>query len=227
MNTIRNIYDKIVSQENCEDAVYEESKTARSGRIANRETGETWRAWMRERISVLGDVARRRLLDVDNIVMQPLIEFPVFEAGKWRDVACPSRIDAIMIRAVQRVVEPLIYGRLIESSYCPIPKRGSLKFAKDIRRAICKAEYKALKWNKYHPNAKHKRHAIVLQMDIRHFFPSITTGIALAALGKVIKDARVLRIYEKFICGYGKVPIGSGFQRWWLISCLMIWNAEL
>jgi len=51
-----------------------------------------------------------------------------------------------------------------------------------------------------------------LQMDIRHFFPSIRAGDALAALGSVIDDIRVLGIYEAFLTDYGKVPIGAGFS---------------
>lgn len=212
MNTIRNIYDKIVSIENCKDAVYEESQTTRASHVRDGSTGQTWREWMRENKLALAEETRRRLMNPGDLKMEPLVEFPTFEAGKWRDVACPSRSDAIVIRAVQRVVEPLIYGRLIESSYCPIPMRGSLKFAKDIRRAICKAEHQAEVWNKYHPKAKHKRHAIILQCDIRHFFPSIRIGDALVALGRTIADQRVLALYAAFLTGYGKVPIGSGFS---------------
>lgn len=202
MKRVGNIYERIISRENCQAAVLEESRTnrlTRSGRGQElRDNLEAWTSRVQARMSTLP------------FVPQPTHKFSIMEGGKLRHIEMNSLFDSVCIRAMVRVVEPIIYARMSPHSYCPIKGRGPLKLARHIHKALRKMDYDNRKWMELHP--KQKRYVWVLKTDVRKFFPSIGYPIAIEALRRWIKDERVIAMCGSLLKLSGGIPIGAAYS---------------
>jgi len=202
MKRVGNIYERIISYENCQAAVLEESHTnrlRRSGRGDElRDNLEAWTNRVQSRLKALP------------FIPQQTYRFQILEGGKLRQIEMNTLFDSVCIRAMVRVVEPIIYARMSPHSYCPINGRGPLKLARNIRRALRKMEYDNRLWMELHP--KQKRYVWVLKTDVKKFFPSIGYPIALESLRRWIKDERVIGMCGALLKKSGGVPIGAAYS---------------
>ncbi len=200
MTRERHVWERVVSLENCRAAVLDEANTPRC-----RRSGLS--AEMREDADRFALEARDRL--AGGFAPQRPVEFDVFEYGKARHIQAPTVADAICHRAVTRVAEPLVYKRMVATSYCPVPGRGGLKLARDLRRMIRRVDEQCRIHNKGHAQ---KWRTWVLKSDIRKFFPSVTFDVAMEALGRVFDDGALLGYFAACLDKGGGLPIGAGYS---------------
>ena len=118
----------------------------------------------------------------------------IWEGGKMRHLKIPSFRSTIAQYAVFRVINPIIDARLPELSMSSRKNRGGHLLA---RKVNCKIRTDA------------KNTAFAIYFDIRKFYDHIRIGDAIAALSRIIKDAKVLSLVEQMFvpCGEG-LPIG-------------------
>lgn len=214
MKRVGDIYEKIVSYENCREAVLEESFTHRlsrkRGRLRNKKGEKSSHGErIREELEMWTKRVQERLLALPYIP-HGTIEFDRMEGGKLRHISMHTVFDSMCIRAFVRVVEPIIYARMTPHSYCPIKGRGPLKLARRIKAALREHMYTNKQWMELHP--KQKRYVWVLKTDVKKFFPSIGYAIAMESMGRWIKDKRVLSILGSLLKISGGVPIGSAYS---------------
>lgn len=201
MKRVGHIWSTITSVDNCREAVVEEAKTQRIRRRGKTE------ATIARADAIAKDV-RKKLLA--GFRATPSCCFTVIEGGKKRNIRTYNVFDSICIRAIVRVVEPIIYARMSPHSYCPIKGRGPLRMARAISKAIRKEEYANKVWMKTHPKAT--RRIYCLKTDIHHFFASITAESADAALRRWIKDEWVLEAIVGLIRDADELPIGTAYS---------------
>jgi len=202
MKRIGHIFESVVSWQNCRDAVLEESRTKRlrrSGRAEElREHADEWASRVQARLMSEAFTPGR------------MVEFDIIEGGKPRHISMHNLFDSICIRALVRVVEPIIYARMSRHSHCPIKGRGPLKLARSIHKKLRRMEYDNQRWMKLHPGQK--RYIWVLKTDIHKFFPSIGYAVALESLRRWIKDERVISICASLLKRSGGIPIGAAYS---------------
>lgn len=202
MKRIGHIFESVVSWQNCRDAVLEESRTKRlrrSGRAEElREHADEWASRVQARLMSEAFTPGR------------MIEFDIIEGGKPRHISMHNLFDSICIRALVRVVEPILYARMSPHSHCPIKGRGPLRLARRLHKTLRRMEYENRQWMELHP--KQKRYTWVLKTDIRKFFPSIGYAVALESLRRWIKDERVISICASLLKRSGGIPIGAAYS---------------
>lgn len=147
----------------------------------------------------------------DGFQLSPFTTFTLNEYDKERLIEAPITEDAIPIRVVTNICEPLVYSRQVENSYCPIPGRGSLMMARriqdDLRRVV--------KECKQHNSAKARKtpwHCWGEKTDIRHYFQNITFNLAMDSMEAVIADGRMIGTFASFMRFRDGLPIGAGFS---------------
>lgn len=124
----------------------------------------------------------------------PYRMFEVHEHGKVRLVAdLPLNPDRILHWAIALVLERPLNAKLIDQTYASIPGRGTIQAVRQISDYL-----------------QDPRAAYVLQMDVRHFFPSIDKRILKDKLLHVIKDDQILALLFEIIDGYELPGIAIG-----------------
>lgn len=202
MKRTGHVFESVVSWQNCRDAVLEEARTKRlrrSGRCEDLlENADLWASKVQARLMAGAFTPGR------------MVEFDIIEGGKLRHISMHNLFDSICIRAVVRVVEPIIYARMSPHSHCPIKGRGPLKLAVRLHNTLRRMEHENAQWMELHP--KQKRYVWVLKTDIRKFFPSIGYAIAVDSLRRWIKDERVISICAALLKVSGGIPIGAAYS---------------
>ena len=202
MKRIGQLYDEIIKYENCRAAVLEESRTSRLRRNGRgQELRDNLDAWTRR--------VQTRLAHPPFVVQQTY-KFEIIEGGKKRQIEMNTLFDSICIRAMVRVVEPVIYARMSPKSYCPIKGRGPLKLARSIHSALREMTYVNRQWMELHP--RQKRHIWVLKTDVKKFFPSIGYAVAIESLRRWIKDEDVIAMCSALLKRTDGIPIGAAYS---------------
>lgn len=209
MKRVGHLWEKITSRENILLAVEEESRTKRMSRPSRRDPSKSRGEVMREDAAQWVARAEAKLAE-NPYRVDPVFSFEHKEGPKVRQIEMHSLIDAICIRAMVRVVEPVIYARMTPHSYCPIKGRGPLKLARRMQRALRRHAYVNRRWMALHPGQT--RRIYCLKTDIRKFFPSIAKDVALKHVGRWIKDRRVVGMLASLLDGRRGIPIGSGYS---------------
>ena len=195
------IWEKILAIENCREAVRREALTKRSKRSGFsevlRDDLDGWARYVRERIG-------------DGLRLGDFLEFDTAEHGKLRHVRCYEPKDAMCVRAAVLQMEPCVYRRMTPRSYCPVPGRGGLRLAKDLRRAIAKTENLCRAWNAHHPNARTKWRAWIETFDEQKFYDSLTFNVMWDPLERIFGDPEVLNLCQVFLGQRDTLPIGAG-----------------
>lgn len=196
----RHVWERVTTLDNCRAAVLDEANTPRCRRtgLSEEMRGDT------DRFAL---AARERLLD--GFAPNPPVAFDVFEYGKARHIEAPTVGDAICHRAVALVAEPMVYRRMVATSYCPVPGRGGLKLARDLRRMIRRVDEQCRIHNKAH---RQRWRTWILKSDIRQFFPSVSFEVAMEAMERVFADGRLLGYLAACLDKRGGLPIGAGFS---------------
>lgn len=209
MKRVGNLWNRITSPDNIRAAVVEESYTKRMSRPCHSDPDKSRGEAMRDDAERWVGLALEKL-SADPFVPDPIFEFDHKEGPKVRHIEMHSLLDAICIRAMVRVVEPVVYARMTPHSYCPIRGRGPLKLARRMQKALAELEYANRQWVALHPGQV--RRIYCLKTDIRKFFPSIAKDVALKAVGRWIKDRRVIAMIASLLDDRKGIPIGSGYS---------------
>ena len=171
MNTVNNLYDKIISKENLKVALAKASRGKRKERkvinalanwqeviddLHNQLKNETWRPNDIHRIKIINDGVQ----------------------AKKREIVCPDFLNEhVIYHAVMNVCKPYFRNRFYKHSYASIPKYGG------VRNAI-----------KYIRHAMKDNHETkyFLKLDIKKFFNSIRPSTVFHVLRRMIRDKKVL-----------------------------------
>lgn len=196
----RHSWERVIDMENCKAAVLDEAKTNRC-----RKSGMS--ALMREKTDEFAKKVRERL--ADGFKPHPFIEFEIHEYGKTRHIQAPDIEDAMCHRAATRILEPLVYKRMVPRSYCPVEKRGGLKLARDLKRMIARCDESCRIHNKKH---KQEWKTWILESDIYHYFESITFNVAMEAMLRIFDEGAVTNYLMSCLEMSDGLPIGAGYS---------------
>jgi RNA-directed DNA polymerase len=105
--------------------------------------------------------------------------FTIYERKPRLIAAAPFR-DRVVHHALLNVIEPVIDRRFIDDSY-------ACRAGKGTHAAVERYQH----WS--------RRHAYALKVDIARYFPSIDHDILKGKLRRYLKDARVLRLFDRII----------------------------
>lgn len=122
-------------------------------------------------------------------------------AGKWRDISEPRLWpDQYVHHAVIQVLEPVLMRGMDKFCCGSIKGRGIHYGVKAIK-----------KWMRTDP----KGTKYAEELDIHHFYDSLTIETVMARLRRLVKDRRTLDVCERLM-KYG-VLIGAFFSQWFMI----------
>ncbi len=132
---------------------------------------------------------------------RPFQQFGILDP-KPRTISCADFRDRVVHHAVCGVVAPCIERGLIADNYACRVGKGS-------HRALLRAKEFALRYGWF------------LKSDIRRYYDSVDHGILLGKLGRLCREARLLRLFEVIVrqplpgqaAGKG-LPIGSLTSQW-------------
>jgi hypothetical protein len=158
-----------------------------------------WAAYVRERIG-------------DGLRLGGFIEFDTMEHGKMRHVRCYAPKDAMCVRACVQQMEPRAYARMSPHSYCPVPGRGGLKLARDMRRAIRRAENVCRVWNQRHPNARNAWRSWIGEFDMANYYASLSYTLMHDTMWRIFAEPEVRNLIEVFLGHRDGLPIGAGYS---------------
>lgn len=125
-------------------------------------------------------------------------------AGKWRDISEPRLWpDQYVHHAVIQVLEPVLMRGMDKFCCGSIKGRGIHYGVKAIK-----------KWMRTDP----KGTKYAEELDIHHFYDSLTIETVMARLRRLVKDRRMLDVCERLM-KYG-VLIGAFFSQWFANTVL-------
>lgn len=201
MKRARRVFERI-TMEACRVAVHNISHTKR---VLRHGRGLE----MRENCDKYAKEAYEKLWD--GFQLSPFTVFTLDEGGKNRYIEAPTTEDAIAIRVVTNICEPIIYARQVENSYCPIPGRGSLLMARRIQDDLRQVVKLCRKHNESKPR-KTAWHCWCEKTDIRKYFQSVTFNLAMESMEDIFDDGRLLGLLASFLRFRDGLPIGAGFS---------------
>lgn len=108
-------------------------------------------------------------------------QFAIYERKPRVISAAPFR-DRVVHHAVMNLIEPALDKRFVDDSY-------ACRKGKGVHAAV----------DRYQTYAR--RHAYVLKLDIRQYFPSVDHAVLKDILRRRIKDAKTLRLLDAIIDG--------------------------
>lgn len=129
-------------------------------------------------------------------------ETPIYDGirRKQRTIIVPSVKEQIMHHMIINVLKPAFMKSMYFHSYGSIPKRGSHKAARYIKKWLAKD----VKGTKYY-----------LKMDIRKYFDSIPHDILKTKLSKLFRDKQLLNLLFEIIDTTDKgIPLGFYTSQW-------------
>lgn len=113
---------------------------------------------------------------------------------KERDISIlPYNPDRVAQHAIIGVVEPIFVGKFDPHSYACIKNRGIHAGLKAIKRALLDREGTMY----------------CLKLDIRHYYPSIDHETMKGAVRRMLKDPRLLPVFDEVIDSEEGLPIGN------------------
>ena len=128
--------------------------------------------------------------------LKPVSHKTIFERGKTRELTLspffPNRIlDYLMVETLKPYIRKSMY------EYCVgnVDKRGI-----DYGERVIERNY--------------KRYKYYLKLDIRKFYPSVTSENLYAFLERKIADKRFLRLCKAVVMQVPDLPIGSYYSQW-------------
>lgn len=182
--TANGLWDELISWDNLLAAYHE----ARKGKRYKPDVMRFHRHW------------EERLLNIHNHLVwgswQPLpfSAFPVFEP-KERLIEAPAFADRVVHHALHRVVEPHFERRFIHHSYACRHGKGTHAACHALQRLLRRGQRQ---WGK----------VLVLQADIRRYFPHIHHDRLLQQIRQTISDDRTVDLWARIIQANGADGIG-------------------
>lgn len=204
MNTVNNLFQKIIDKENLHAALHEAAK-------GKRKKPQVVRALQHEDVvvDVLHDKLKDGTWNPNRVHTIKVINEGI--SAKKREIVCPEFInDHVVHHAIMRVCKPHFVSRFYKHSYASVPIYGGLEnMVKYIRHAM-----KDVKHTKYH-----------VKLDIKQFYNSMKPSTVFRVLRRIIRDKKTLMLFAKILRGnkvahpeLGKIkrgcPIGLYTSQW-------------
>lgn len=192
MKRIGYIYEKIVSVENCKEAILNASKHKCSRKNVQR---------ILDNIDFYADDLSIRLQTLDFVTPYRRKEIVDGLSGKHREIMIPNFYpDQCAHHAIIQIIQP----HIIKSSYywsCGnFPGRGISRAAKGVHRAVSR-------------DTKNAR--FCFKFDVKKFYPSISHDVLKETLRRKFKDERALELFDVIIDShYPGLPIGNYTSPW-------------
>ena len=195
MKRVRNLFEKLVSDENLELAIHEVNRTHRwhPHHRPNRTV-----AWVEE-------TKEERKEELRSIIETGFTPSPTTpkrrwdkSAGKWRDIYEPRLWpDQYVHHAMVQVLEPVMM-RGMDGWCCGSIRGRGIHYG---RRAMAK-------WNRDDP----KGTRWCAELDIRHFYESLKPSVVMDRMRRLVKDYRMLDLVERVT--QDGILIGTYFSQW-------------
>jgi len=190
MYTLRNVWDKFLSDENILLAIH---TVAISDSSKNKSKRRKAKALDKRAKEIIPDV-REYATHFYNIKHHPR---KIIEHGKERTIVSPTLMEEYIHHMLIQCMQPLLKN-IYPHSYCSIPGRGSHAAIKRIYRLVQKPK------NYY-----------CCQMDIHHFFESIPHDKLKERLDKVIHDFRFKKVlFTVLDAVLNGLPLGFFTSQW-------------
>ena len=186
MQTIKRIYDHLLNKEYIEYVI----KKAAKGKKKRREVQ-----------TVLADIGKYadeiiRMLETGEFVLKSVTHKTIVERGKKRELTIspffPNRIlDYVIVEALKPYIRKGMYRYCVGN----VDGRG----ISDGERVIAR---------------KYKQYKYYLKLDIRKYYPSVTSENLYAFLERKIADKRFVRLCKAVVMQVPDLPIGSYYSQW-------------
>ena len=198
------MWDKFISLENAESAIYNGTQNKRADFVVCRKLGYQDNAPEHQgklNPKKVREYAQQRINDLCGDwhpkEMRRLIVKPIY--GKKRNIDCPRLTDHIIHWMLMQTIHDVVMRGMYEHSYGSIPGRGIDAARKTVE-----------KWVRLDTKAKY-----FVKLDIRKFYESIDHDLLKAQFRRVIKDARILTVIDRIIeCVPSGAPIGTYTSQW-------------
>lgn len=201
MKRIDGLFEKIISDENLDTAIYEVNKSHRW--LSNHRPNKTV-AWVEETATERREELRRIIVEgFQQSKPKTSVRFDK-NSNKWRTINEPVLYpDQYVHHALIQVLKP-IFMRGMDSYCCgSVDGKGTHYGAK----AISKWMTSDRKGTKY-----------CFTMDIRHFYDTLKPSVVIDRMRQLIKDARTLDLIERTLVD--GVLIGSYTSQWYANTTL-------
>ncbi len=187
-----NLYEQIVSVENCKQAIYNASKHKHS-----RKEVDMVLNFINDYAQDLSEHLQR--LDFLTPYRHKVINDGL--SGKERDLQIPSFFpDQCAHHAIVQVLKPIVEKSSYYWSCANIPGRGIDRACRGVERATRR-------------DPAHSKYCV--KLDIRKFYPSIPHDKLKARLREVIKDEKAIKLIEVVIDSHSPgLPIGNYTSPW-------------
>lgn len=192
MKRIGYIYEKLISIDNCKNAILEASKHKKNRKLVRKILND---------IDFYANDLSKRLQNAD--YLKPCIRKMIKDnsSQKEREIEIPPFYpNQCSHHAIMRVLKPIILKSSYYWSCANIPNRGIKQAAIGVERATKR-------------DAKHSKYCV--KLDIKKFYPSINHEKLKECLKRKIKDKKFLQVIF-YIIDYHEngLPIGNFTSPW-------------
>lgn len=186
------LYEKIVSVENCKQAIINASKHKRKRKVVKE---------INDNLDYYAKDLSERLIRLDFLTPYRTRIIKDGLSGKERELQIPSFYpDQCAHHAIVQILQPIFMKSSYHWSCANIPNRGIDHACKGVERATMR-------------DIKHAKYCV--KMDISKFYPSIPHDKLKARLREKIKDEKALQIIYKVIDSHSPgIPIGNYTSPW-------------
>ncbi len=196
MKRVKNLFSKIISDENLEKAIKEVNKTHRWYHYPDKPNKTVlWvESTTKDRIKEL------RVIIENGFIPSPTTKKTRYDnnARKWREIYEPRLWpDQYVHHALIQVLEPVMMRGMDRWCCGSIKGRGAHYGIKQIK-----------KWMKNDKSGT----KYCLEADIRHFYDSLTPSVVITRMKQLIKDYKTLDLIERII--KDGIQIGAYCSQW-------------
>lgn len=190
MKTYRNLYEKLVSDENVRKS------------IKNGFKGKGYRKNVDYILSHMDESVLKYQRMAEHFYNAKHVPRLIYDGvrRKQRYIIVPSNDEQVIHHMIVNTLSPIFMKSMYEHSYGSIPGRGSHKAKKFIKKWLVND----IKNTKY-----------CLKMDIRKFFDSIPHDKILDKLGRIIKDEKMMALIREIVnVQEVGIPLGFYTSQW-------------
>ena len=202
MKRQNNLFKKIISDQNIEMAINEVNRTHRWHHYPDKPNKTVLRVSQNKQyyINEIKNIIINGFKPSETVVKHRYDR----NAKKWRDIAEPKLYpDQYVHHALIQVLKPIMMRGMDKCVCGSIPNRG-IHYGKHFIEKWVRNDIKGTKW--------------CLQMDIKHFYPSIQPKYVMARFKSLIKDYKTLDLVERTL--KDGVLIGAYYSQWYANTLL-------
>lgn len=184
MKRYSNLYERMVSVDNCRTAIYNAAKKKHKRVYVTR---------VLDNIDYYAQDLSNRLINLCFTSPYKLKDIEDGLSHKRRTIQIPAFYpDQCAHHAIMQILKPIILKSAYHYTCANIPGRGMDYCSKAMERVT--------KGIEYDKNAMpHFKAKYCAKMDIHHFYPSVENGVMKQAIRRKIKDKNVLNILDTLI----------------------------